>query len=122
MNWDQVEELDIEGMEIGSHSVDHIDLYGKPMAVQETEIAGSMAVIESRIGTPVRSFCYPSGHYDLRSISALRSSGYDAAVTEKQGSRQATAAIYELQRIRVRGSFTVDNYAYWLSYFMTHGS
>ncbi|MCL4486931.1 MAG: polysaccharide deacetylase family protein [Chloroflexi bacterium] len=121
MNWDQVEELDIEGMEIGSHSVDHIDLSNRTKAVLESEIAGSKAVIETRIGTPVRSFCYPSGRYDLRAVGILRSSGYDAAVTEIQGTRQATASIYELRRIRIRGSYAVSDFAHWISYFMTSG-
>ena len=121
MNWDQLEDLAINGMEIGSHSLDHIDLYRKPRSVQTTELAGSKAMIEARIGTPVTSFCYPSGHYDAQTISVLRSSGYLAATTEIQGVYQSTTDLYELRRIRVRGSFAVSDFAYWIKYFMASG-
>ncbi|MDE3088523.1 MAG: polysaccharide deacetylase family protein [Chloroflexota bacterium] len=121
MNWNQVEELAIDGMEIGSHTLDHIDLKGKPLAVQNTEIAGSKAMIEARIGTPVQSFCYPSGKYDLRTIEILRSAGYLAATTEIAGTQQSSNDMYQMRRIRVRGSYSVSEFAYWIKYFMASG-
>jgi peptidoglycan/xylan/chitin deacetylase (PgdA/CDA1 family) len=121
MNWDQIEDLAINGMEVGSHSLDHIDLYRKPRATQVTEIDGSKAMIEARIGTPVTSFCYPAGHYDLQTINVLRSGGYFAATTEIQGVVQSTSDLYELRRIRVRGSYSVSDFGYWIKYFMASG-
>lgn len=121
MNWDQVEEMAIEGMEIGSHTLDHIDLRGKSRAIQSTEIAGSKAMIEARIGTPVKSFCYPASRYDALTISILRSTDYLGATTEIQGTLQSTADIYQLQRIRVRGSYSVSDFAYWIKYFLVNG-
>ncbi len=121
MTWDQLEELAIEGMEIGSHTLDHPDLYGKPRTFQVTEIAGSKLMIEARIGTPVKSFCYPAGHYDLRTIDVLRSTGYLAATTEIQGTLQSTDSLYLLRRIRVRGSYAVSDFAYWIKYFSSNG-
>ena len=121
MSWDQIEELAINGMEIGSHTLDHIDLHGKPRSVQTTEIAGSKAMIEARIGTPVTSFCYPSGRYDAQTISVLRSAGYLAATTEIQGVLQSSSDMYQLRRIRVRGSYSVSDFAYWIKYFASIG-
>ena len=108
-------------MEIGSHSLDHIDLYGKPRAVQATQIAGSKAMIEARIGTPVESFCYPSGRYDAQTISLLRASGYRGATSEIQGVFQSATDMYQLRRIRVRGSYAVNDFAYWIKYFAASG-
>jgi len=122
MNWNQIEDLAIEGMEIGSHSMTHPDLKDKPRAFQSGEIVGSKLVIESRIGTPVKSFSFPAGKYDAQTLQVLRSAGYLAAVTtEPQGAKQSTDQIFELQRIRVRGSFSIDDFAYWLKYFTTNG-
>ncbi len=121
MTWDQLEEMAIEGMEIGSHTLNHIDLRGKSRSVQASEIAGSKAMIESRIGTPVKSFCYPAGSYDALTISILRSTGYLGATTEIQGTLQSTSDIYELRRIRMRGSFSVNDFAYWIKYFLSNG-
>jgi peptidoglycan/xylan/chitin deacetylase (PgdA/CDA1 family) len=78
-------------------------------------------MIESRIGTPVKSFCYPSGSYDAQTIGILRSTGYLAATTEIQGTYQSTRDLYQLRRIRVRGSYSVADFAYWLKYFATNG-
>ena len=121
MNWDQVEQLAIDGMEIGSHTLDHIGLRGKSRAIQTTEIVGSKAMIEDRIGTPVKSFCYPAGEYDALTISILRSAGYLAATTEIQGTYQSERSMYELRRVRIRGSYSIADYAYWIDYFLASG-
>jgi peptidoglycan/xylan/chitin deacetylase (PgdA/CDA1 family) len=122
MTWDQLEDMAIEKMEIGSHSMTHPDLQGKPRVFQVSELAGSKLLIESRIGTSVRVFSYPAGKYDTQTIQVLRSAGYLAAVTtEPQGARQSTDAPFELQRIRIRGSFSVNDFAYWINYFTTNG-
>lgn len=121
MTWNQLEEMAIERMEVGSHSITHPDLKDKPRAFQVGEITGSKLVIESRIGTPVKTFSYPAGKYDAVTIDVLRSAGYLAAVTtEPQGARQSVDRPFELQRIRVRGSFSVSEFAYWLDYFMNN--
>ena len=122
MNWDQLEEMAIEKMEIGSHSMTHPDLKGKPQAFQVSEIAGSKLLIESRIGTPIRVFSYPAGRYDSRTLEVLRSSGYLAAVTtDPQGAHQSVDGPLELQRIRIRGSFSLNDFGYWIKYFTTNG-
>ena len=56
------------------------------------------------------------------SLSALRFAGYLGAVTtESVGIRQTSTNIFEMQRIRVRGSYTVNDFSYWLKYFSTTG-
>ncbi len=119
MNWLQLEEMAMNGMEIGSHSMTHPDLKGKTVAFQTQEIVGSKALIELRIGVPVKSFCYPAGKYDARTISTVRAAGYlGATATDTQGARQMTEKVFELQRIRVRGSFTANDLAYWIKYYV----
>lgn len=121
MTWDQLEEMAIDGMEIGSHTMTHPDLEGKSRTIQASEIAGSKATIEARIGTPVKSFCYPAGKYDARTLDVLKSVGYQTAVTtDPQGTRQSSDAIYELRRIRVRGTFTANDVGYWVKYYLSN--
>jgi hypothetical protein len=70
----------------------------------------------------VESFSYPAGKFDARTIEVLRDSGYLTAVTaDAQGTRHTTEGIYELRRIRVRGSYSLNEFAYWLKYFMANG-
>jgi peptidoglycan/xylan/chitin deacetylase (PgdA/CDA1 family) len=121
MTWNNLEEMTMEGMEIGSHTLDHPDLYRKSRAFQMTELANSKATIEAHLGETVTTFCYPAGHYDATTIDVLRQTGYTAALTEVQGTRQSTEGLYELKRIRVRGSYSVADYGYWIKYFLTSG-
>ncbi|MBI3536547.1 MAG: polysaccharide deacetylase family protein [Chloroflexi bacterium] len=122
LTWQQLQEMANAGMEIGSHSVDHPDLRGKTIAYQNTQLAGSKQMIEARLpGVTVKTFCYPSGRYDLTTIAVLRLSGYLSAFTEIQGVRQTNEDIFEMRRVRVRGSYTLTDYAYWLNWFTTSG-
>ena len=119
MNWDQIEELAIEGNEIGSHTINHLDLRSKSRATLNTEIVSSKLTIESRIGVTVKSFCYPAGKYDRNTLDVVRAADYLVAVaTDTQGVIQSVDNIYELKRIRVRGTYSVTDFAYWLKYYM----
>jgi len=121
MNWDQIEQLAIDGMEIGSHTMNHWELNNRARAFLDAEIGRSKALIEARLGVTVTSFCYPSGKYDARTIESLKANGYFGATTEISGAYQATSDIYELKRIRVRGSYAVSDFAYWLKYWLASG-
>ncbi len=121
MNWAQLAEMAKGGMEIGSHSLNHPDLYRKARAYQNNEIAGSKKMIEANLPTSVVSFSYPAGHYDANTLAALRASGYLAGVTEDAGERQSTDKIYEMRRIRVRGTYSIADFVRWLKYYEENG-
>ncbi len=121
MNWSQLDEMSKEGMEIGSHTLDHPDLQGKSRAYQTKEIADSRQLITTRLGVPVVSFSYPAGKYDATTQAILHESGYTSAVVETQGARQSLADILEIKRIRIRGSYSVADFAHWLKYFEESG-
>ncbi len=120
-SWGQLAEMAQQGMEIGSHSLDHPDLYRKSLAFQTNEIVESKRMIEAHIPVTVVSFSYPAGHYDTNTLNLLRSAGYRAAVTEEQGARQTADSVYELERIRIRGSYTVTDFDRWIKFFVESG-
>jgi peptidoglycan/xylan/chitin deacetylase (PgdA/CDA1 family) len=121
MSWSQLGEMVRAGMEIGSHSADHPDLRNdlraRSLAWLQNEISGSKQTIELRLGIPVRTFNYPAGKYDARTIQVVQSSGYVAAVTEIQGMKQTSDKPYELKRIRIRGAYNIADFAYWIKWF-----
>ncbi len=122
MTWQQIQEMANAGMEIGSHSIDHPELRGKNIAFQNNQIAGSRQILESRLaGVTVKTFCYPAGKYDATTLAVLRLAGYLGAVTEIQGLRQSNDDIFEMRRIRIRGSYSLTDYAYWLNWFTNSG-
>lgn len=119
--WGQLREMANAGMEIGSHSIDHLDLRGRSIAFQTNQIAGSKKIIESRMGSTIKTFSYPSGEYDANTIAVLRANSYLGAVTEIQGLQQTADNVFELRRLRIRGSYSLTDYAYWLNWFTNSG-
>jgi peptidoglycan/xylan/chitin deacetylase (PgdA/CDA1 family) len=67
------------GVEIGSHGLAHRDLTAVDLAALREETAGSRAALETALGRPVETFCYPYGRLDGPSEAAVRNAGYRAA-------------------------------------------
>lgn len=118
LTWEQVVEMAQAGMEFGSHSKDHPDLRNKSFDFLVWQTLGSKESVEAHSGQTVRFFSYPAGRYDENVIVVLASAGYWAALTEHQGTLQSATAPYELRRIRVRGSYDIEDFIYWLNYWL----
>jgi hypothetical protein len=64
MTWSQIREMLSHGMQIGSHTVHHVDLsrllYISEEAVQQ-ELQHSQLTLEKELGSNIQQFCYPYG-------------------------------------------------------------
>ncbi len=118
LTWRQVKRLHAAGMELGSHTYTHPDLRDQPYDYLVWQILGSKEAIEARIKVPVCFFSYPSGRYDEQVIEVLKRAGFWGAVTIKQGALQSSEHPFELERIRVRGSYSLRDFAYWLNFWL----
>lgn len=110
MTWDQLAEMADAGMEIGSHTVSHPILTRLSAAGAAAELAGSRAVLEERLGRPVRHFAYPNGQpADLSGDLArmVREAGYRSACTTVAGRVTRGSDPYLLPRIGVYGNTTL---------------
>ncbi len=106
LTWAQVRALHRSGMEIGAHTLSHADLpYLAPLTAYR-EMSLARVSIGREIGAPVRSFCYPYGHYTLELAEAARRTGYTNATTTFPG--DSLHHLYTLPRRRVRGDEVVD--------------
>lgn|GEM_PF-280565 len=101
LTWAMIEEMSWSGMEIASHGRDHVGAAGLPYQTLVDEMYGSKVAIESRIGRPVRFFCYPYGFYDNQAIAVLQSSGYWGAVTTYPNRYHVRGGLYQLGRLRM---------------------
>jgi peptidoglycan/xylan/chitin deacetylase (PgdA/CDA1 family) len=88
ISWEQLAALREEGVEIGSHTVSHIDLRdakGKSAEAYEQwlreEIIGSKQIIEKHIGGKCTVFAYPVGGFNQRVRELVKEAGYEAAFT-----------------------------------------
>ncbi|HEX5503918.1 MAG TPA: polysaccharide deacetylase family protein [Thermomicrobiales bacterium] len=113
MTWPMLKELDASGLiEIGAHTVGHIDLHAATDARDWQEIHDSAVTLEQGLGHPVTAFCYPSGKYDQDVIALVRKAGFLTATTVEYGAKQNLQWAYTLPRVRVNGP---DPLATWIA-------
>lgn len=67
------------GMEIGSHSLNHVRLPEVDAAELQHEVRDSRRLLAELIGRDVTGFCYPYGAVGEREVQAVRAAGYDYA-------------------------------------------
>ncbi len=111
MTWPQIEQMATAGQRFGTHSRDHPDLQGKPTAYLVWQALGGLEAIQAHLGYHPRWVAYPSGRYDAQTIAVYRSAGYWGGVITAQGATHTLDGIFELQRVRVRGSHTAEDLA-----------
>jgi peptidoglycan/xylan/chitin deacetylase (PgdA/CDA1 family) len=85
MDWEQLREINKNGVEIGSHTRTHPELTRISPDEQNEEIAGSKRDLEERLNRPVSIFCYPGGDYDQQVKEMVKKAGYCCAVTTQRG-------------------------------------
>jgi peptidoglycan/xylan/chitin deacetylase (PgdA/CDA1 family) len=81
MTWDALARMSRAGFVIGSHTRSHalLTLEWTPSALGE--VGGSRAVLEARLGQPVRHFAYPDGRWNARATTHVAEAGYRFAYT-----------------------------------------
>ncbi len=80
MSWDEIQELDAEGMEIGCHTMTHLFLTKLKSDEQlRREIVSAKDLIEAHVRHPVTTLAYPFGQYDERVVAAARAAGFTTA-------------------------------------------
>jgi len=110
MTWAQMEEMSDAGMEIQAHGRDHVDLRGRSYDYLVYQILGIQEAIEAHTGRLPRFFCYPSGKRDANVIAVLKSAGYWGAVTTEGGQAHTRENLFEMPRIRIRGTDTLADF------------
>lgn len=81
--WSELREMHQNGIEIASHTSNHPILSRVDPILLDSEIAGSKTVIEERLGTKIKSFCYPNGMPDDINntvVSAVCKAGFICSV------------------------------------------
>src|SRR5206468_1577358 len=61
LNWDEVARLAGNGIDIGAHSVTHVDLTACAPEQLQYEVAGARRLLRSQLGLEILGFSYPHG-------------------------------------------------------------
>ncbi len=103
VTWQELHEMERDGMSIEAHGVDHVDLAQLASARQAFEILTCIRTLEENLGTPVHAFAYPSGEYDAQTVDIVREAGLSYAFTTDPFRTLVSGSPYELSRRRVVG-------------------
>jgi peptidoglycan/xylan/chitin deacetylase (PgdA/CDA1 family) len=98
LSWDEIGEMHDWGVEIGAHSCTHPDLTRLPPERIEAELRDSKAIIEDMLGEAVRSFAYPYGRHDRRSLEIARQC-FECACSDRLGLVTRRSDPHALERI-----------------------
>lgn len=101
VTWDQIREMQNAGMEIGAHTISHVDLAASRLFTQRKQILGSILSIDHEVAVHTTSFAYPSGKYTHSTIGILESSHLLYGVTVQHGIAHQNSNPLTLPRIRM---------------------
>ncbi len=89
------------GMEIGDHTVSHVNLVRQPPAGLVFEIMGAAQAISTIVGEPPTCFAYPFGDRNEATVAAVAGSGFGAAVVNRNIGLEDWADRFSLPRLEV---------------------
>ena len=101
MTWDDLFDLERHGMEIGSHTANHIPLTTLPTEKQREELHLSKLMLEWKGMKTIYSFSYPNGAYDDSIVAMLAEEDYLTAVTGEAGLNNTETNPYLLHRVNI---------------------
>lgn len=101
MTWDQIKEMQQNGMIFGSHTANHKSLTSLTKEQVLDELSQSRDEITRQLGKAPKYFAYPTGTYNGEIEDMVRKTGYKAAFTIEYGQVGADSDIFLLQRIPI---------------------
>ncbi|MEA3249046.1 MAG: polysaccharide deacetylase family protein [Patescibacteria group bacterium] len=107
VTWEQLAEMRDAGMEIGSHTVYHPFLTKSSDEELISELQGSRATIQEKLGVPGDVLAYPFGLHDERVLAAVWEAGYIA------GRDLDHVVVHGADEIMTLGSYIVTSNMGW---------
>ena len=111
VTWRMLRGFERHGVEIGSHTVSHLDLPSLSEFQAMSQLGVSRRTLEERLGHPVQWLSYPGGATDDRIVGFARKVGYVLAVTTEPGDQQHASDPLRLKRYRILNTTGVSGLA-----------
>lgn len=116
MSWDQLREMTEAGMDVECHARVHEDLTENDADRLVWQVLGCREMIEAELGQRPRFIAYPGGSYDANVIALFASDNYWGGITTRQGNLHDSDRLFEIKRLRVRNTTTVEDLAELLTW------
>ena len=101
LSWDQAREMNKNGINIESHTVNHKSMTDLTDDELRSELVDSKKKAESELGHAVNYVAYPTGTYNLHIAQMVKEAGYKAAFTIKYGNVDKASNIFALERVPI---------------------
>ena len=101
LTWDEMREMEDNGITIESHTMHHYKLEELPDDEIRSELLNSKLKIEEELGHPVEFLAYPTGTYNLHIAGIAKEVGYKGAYTIKYGNVDLGSNFYALERVPI---------------------
>lgn len=105
---DQIKEMSQNGIDIESHTIDHVHLNELSYQEQLNQLKKSKSKIESITNKEIFSIAYPYGDYNEDTTKAAIEAGYSIAFTTNNGLADRNDNSVELNRIYVDSNDSID--------------
>ena len=99
---DELKDMQRRGIEIGSHTADHLPLTSLDESTQLKQIRESKIFLEWSGLATIYSLSYPNGAYNSKLEEILREENYLTAVTGEAGLNTLSTNPFELYRVNIR--------------------
>lgn len=101
LNWDQIREMMKSKITFGSHTHTHLILKGQNRESILYELKESKRIIESKIETECKYFCYPNARYNTNDHEQLIDTGYSYGFTLDRRAIKKSDSLFYMPRVIV---------------------
>lgn len=101
LSWEQLKDMQQRGIEIGSHTANHLPLTDMDLATAQEEVKLSKLLMEWNGIKTIYTLSYPNGKYNQEIVAMLPQEEYLAAVTGDAGYNDMATDPYQLQRVNI---------------------
>lgn len=110
LGWQEIKQLQAEGVEFGSHSASHRSLISLSFEEVVREAARSRTILEQELGNPIRAFAYPYGDFDPVVEHLIGACGYVFGLSCQPGRSCFQDSLLALPRIDIEGSDSLQEF------------
>jgi peptidoglycan/xylan/chitin deacetylase (PgdA/CDA1 family) len=111
LDWRQIKEMYNSGLvDFEPHTVNHPKLTQISLEEAKKEILDSKRIIEEKLNKKCKFFAYPYGRYTQEIIKILKESGFEGAVTIKEGLVSAGDDLFSLKRNSINSLTTLSQF------------
>ncbi|GAF96979.1 unnamed protein product, partial [marine sediment metagenome] len=107
LTWKEIKQMSRDGIEFGSHGINHTILAKVKKPQAECEISLSKSEIERKIGKAVLHFSYPNGErsdFDEQIKQFVKNNNYTSACSAVNGINESQDDVFSLKRITVNNA------------------